>query len=93
MKDAKHLMLLGKVNYKDSNVHHTWWRICSPRTGDAEAGAAEGRGAAETLTHWGRNRKRLSHQKWESAVSNEATQKLPMLSTDQSSISPTHLKT
>ena len=29
----------------------------------------------------------------ESAVSNEATQKLSILSTDQSSISPTHLKT
>ena len=86
-------MLLGNVNCKDSNVHHTWWHIYSPRTGDAKVGAAAGRKAAETLTHWGRNRKQHSHQKWESAVSNEATQKLPMLSTDQCSISPTHLKT
>ena len=86
-------MLLGNVNSKDSNVHHTCWHIYSPRTGDAKVGAAEGRRAAETLTHWGRNRKQRSHQKWESAVSKEATQKLSILSTDESSISPTHLKT
>ena len=79
-------MLLGNVNYKDSNVHHTWWHIYSPRTGDAKVGAAEGRRAAETLTHWGRNRKQRSLEKWESAVSKEATQKLSILSTDESSI-------
>ena len=86
-------MLLGNVNYKDSHVHHTWWHIYSPRTGDAKVGAAEGHRAAETLTHWGRNRKQRSLEKWESAVSNEATQKLSILSTDQSSISRIHLKT
>ena len=52
----------------------------SPRTGDAKVGAAEGPRAAETLTHWGRNRKQRSHEKWESAVSDEATQKLSILS-------------
>jgi len=86
-------MLLGNVNYKDSHVHHTWWHIYSQRTGDAKVGAAEGHRAAETLTHWGRNRKQRSLEKWESAVSNEATQKLSILSTDQSSISRIHLKT
>ena len=86
-------MLLGNVNSKDSNVHHTCWHIYRPRTGDAKVGAAEGRRAAETLTHWGRNRKQRSHQKWESAVSKEATQKLSILSTDKSSISWIHLKT
>ena len=80
-------MLLGNVNSKDSNVHHTCWHIYRPRTGDAKVGAAE------TLTHWGRNRKQRSHQKWESAVSKEAAQKLSIPSTDESSISPTHLKT
>ena len=81
------LMLLGNVNCKDSNVHHTWWHIYSPRTDDAKAGAAE------TLIHWGRNRNCHSHQKWGPAVSNEATQKLSILSPDPSSISRIHLKT
>ena len=56
-------MLLGNVNYKDSNVYHTGWNIYSPRNGDGKAGAAEGCRAAETVSDWGRNRKQCSLEK------------------------------